>query len=213
LTAFTQGFWVQGDVLFLYPAAAFSAQASIQLVYPSAPLALCDDTGVPPPGAASAAQVGAVNASSGLITLVNVNPSSFTVGSDVNFVSGNPQFATNAYSTITATTGLTITVAAAALTDSYGRPTVNPGDWVANAGYSPFLQLPVEARNMVTEAAIVKALRAMNDDGAAVAKASYDEMERAGLKLFAARVDDAPKTISTYGRGVGAIRRFRGWMR
>ncbi len=204
------GFWIGGDQIYLYPASQFTSVNTIQITYPGAPLALCDDTSLAPLGSPSSAEVTAINYTTGLITVATV-PAAFTVGAAVNFVAGMPQFSTEAVTTITAVAGDTITVDPTVLKDFYNRPTVTVGSWVANAGYSPFLQMPGEARNLVVQATVVKVLRALKDVGAKVAKQDYDELISSSLKIFSPRVDDSPRILSTYGRGVGAWRRFGGW--
>lgn len=209
--SYTIGCFTQGDLLYLFPATAYSSLVTIQLTYPQAPLALCDDTGTPAAGEPSSAEVGAVNLTTGVITVNGTLPSSFTIGAVVNFVSGQPQFRTTAAATITNISGFQITVDQAVLTDAQGRATVNVGDWVANVGYAPFLQLPVEARNLVTQAAIVKILEGLGDNKSAVADARYKAMKAAAASLLSPRIDDSPKTLTSANRGIGATwsQRFR----
>ncbi len=147
----------------------------------------------------------------GVIALLGTVPSSFTVGTAVNFVSGSPQFQTTAATTITNISGFQITVDPSVLTDAQGRPTVNVGDWAANLGYSPFLQLPVEARNLVTQAAIVKILEGLGDDKYKVADERYRKIQKAAMQTLSPRVDDSPKTLGTFGRGIGSRWRAFRW--
>jgi len=211
-TTLSFGFWIGGDVLYLYPAPMFTSVNTIQITYPAAPLALCDDTRLVSHDPPSSAEVTAINTTSGAITMATV-PASFTVGASINFVAGTPQFATQAVGTVLTVVGNQITVDPTVLIDTFNRPTVNVGSWVANAGYSPFLQMPGEARNLVVQAACVKVLRAMKDDGAKVALEDYKELCEASMKIFSTRVDNSPRILRTYGRGVGSWRRFGGWGR
>lgn len=208
-TAYNTGFFTQGDLLYLFPARAFTALTAIQITYPQAPLALCDDTGAPSNGDPSSAEISAVNTTTGAVTLAGTMPTSFSIGSAVNFLTGVPQFRTSAASVISAQSGFQITVDPSVLVDAQGRPTVNVGDWAANLGYSPFLQLPVEARNLVTQAAIVKILEGLGDDKAKIADARYRQMQKAATFLLSPRIDDAPKTLSSAGRGIGSVWRKR----
>lgn len=214
--SYTTGCFTQGDLLYLFPAAAYSSLVTIQLTYPQAPLALCDDTGTPAAGEPSSAEVGNVAVDTfgkptGVITVNGTLPSSFTVGAVVNFVSGQPQFRTTAAAAITNISGFQLTVDPVVLTDAQGRATVNVGDWVANVGYAPFLQLPVEARNLVTQAAIVKILEGLGDNKSATADGRYKAMKLAAASLLSPRIDDSPKTLTSSNRGIGASwsQRFR----
>lgn len=209
-TVYAQGAFVEGDVLYLFPAQSFTSIQHVQIVYPAAPLSVCNDTGIASTGKPSSAEVTAVDYVTGAVTLAAL-PTSFAVDAEVNFVGGDPQFQTKAESVITAIVGLQITVDPAVLTDPFSRPTVVPGDWAADLGYSPFCQMPAEARNLVVQATVVKLLRALKDDGAKVAKADYDEMLISAYKLFTPRINDSPKVISSFGRGIGAWGR-RGWL-
>lgn len=203
------GCWIEDDKLYLFPAGQFNTYSYIQLVYPAAPLALCDDTGTAGLTLPNAAQVSAVNSVSGAVTVTPTLPASFTVGADLNFVRQTPTFPTTIAATILTIGGSQFTINPALLTDAYGRPTVAVGDWVANLGYSPFLQLPAEGRNLVTQATIVKVLQALKDDGWKDAQTKYQAMELAAHKLFSPRINDSPKVLSSFGTGVGAWRRYR----
>lgn len=211
--SYAQGCFVDGDVLYLYPAYKFSSYSTIQIQYFASPMALCDDTGLLAASVASSAAVVSVNATTGAVQLSGgAVPASFTVGAAVNFIGGTPQFTTNAVTTLTTVSGNTVFVPPAVLTDAFGRPTVNVGDWLANAGYSPFLQLPVEARNLVTQAAIVKLLSALKDlDGKNDAEKDYQTMAADSAKIFTPRIDDSPKVITSRGQGIGAYGAGRAW--
>lgn len=208
--AYSVGFWLEGDLLYLYPAQQFLNQQFIEITYPGAPLQLCDDTGSAPLGSASSAAVTAINYTTGLITLTSV-PASLIVGADINFVSQTPQFRTLCAATVLTTASNQITIDPTVLMDTFQRPTVIVGDWVANLGYSPFLQMPGEARNLVVQATVVKVLRALKDSGSKEAKDDYNELLVAAEGLFTPRVNDSPKVLATYGRGIAAYRRFNGW--
>ena len=205
----TYGFWVEGDQLFLFPAQQFQSNPYIQIVYPAAPLSLCDDSGTAGANAANAAQVSAADLTTGTVTVTPLLPGSFTVGADVNFIRPDPAFATSGGATILGVAGFTFTVDPTLLVTQYNQPLLAPGFWVANAGYSPFLQLPKEGRNLVTQATIAKMLLALNDEGAKAATNKYEQLEKAALKLFSPRIDDSPKVLTSRGQGVGAWRRYR----
>lgn len=209
-TVYAQGAYVEADVLYLFPAQSFTNIQHVQIVYPAAPLSVCDDTGIVTPGQPSSAEVTAVDYTTGEVTLAAL-PTSFDIDAEVNFVGKDPQFQTKAETAVTTIAGLVITVDPTVLTDPFNRPTVVAGDWVANLGYSPFLQMPAEARNLVVQATVVKLLRALKDEGAEVALKDYNEMLKSANKLFTPRINDSPKVISSFGRGIGAWGR-RGWL-
>lgn len=218
------GFWVEGDQLFLFPANRFTTAQVIQIIYPAVPLKLCDDTGAPTTaegvydaGLPTSAQITAVDTTTGEVTLA-VLPASWVMDTEVNFVKGTPQFATTGTGSPALVSGsggpLSIFVDPATLFDPAGNVAVAAGDWVADAGYAPFLQMPQEAVNMVTQAAVVRLLQGLADDaGAQRAQGMYDRMEAASRQIFSPRVNDAPKVLSTYGRGVGAWRLYGPWVR
>lgn len=208
------GVWVEGDVLYLFPASRFNAMMSLQLIYPATPLKLCDDTGTPTSGEATSASITAVNTTTGEITLA-VLPASWGIGTEVNFVKGTPQFATAGVGSpaITALGVSSVTVDPATLLNATGSVAVEAGDWVADVGYAPFLQMPQEAVNLVAQSAVVRLLQALADDnGWQRAQAKYDKMEAAAIKIFTPRVNDSPKVLSTMGRGIASWRRYGPWI-
>jgi hypothetical protein len=211
------GCFIEGDAIYFFPAQTFNGMQSIQLIYHRAVLALCDDTGGTASwyvaGSPTSQQVASVNYTTGVITFTGSTPASWVVGTPLNFVIGTPQFATEGQAVVTAYGPSTVTVAPASLVGPYASVTLNPGDWVADQGYSPFLQLPAEARNLVTQAAIVKIMQALKDDGWQVNKAKYDEMASAASLIFSPRIDDSPKLFTSAGRGIGSFQRFGPWIR
>lgn len=209
-----------GDYLYLYPAEAFATVSYISITYPQAPLALCDDTaGVSSnytAGTATSAGVSGISTSDGTISLMNGSglplgslPSTFVIGANVNFIAGTPQFATEVVATISNVGGLLFgnqfqIANPSALTDSWGRPTVNVGDWAANAGYSPFLQVPAEIRNLVVQAAVVRCMQAMGGDQWQAAETKMQQMLQSMTALLKPRISDSPKVLTSGNRGIGA---------
>lgn len=209
-----------GDYLYLFPANAFSDVNYLQITYPQAPLALCDDTAGTAngyaAGTASAAMVSGVSTSDGTISLSNSSglplgalPATFIVGAGVNFVTGTPQFATEINATISNIGGLLFAnqfqiSAPASLTDQWSRPTVNVYDWVANQGHSPFLQVPAEIRNLVVQAAVVRCMQALGGDQWQTAEQKMQQMLQSMVPLLKPRISDSPKVLTSANRGIGA---------
>lgn len=208
-----QGCFIDNDTLYLFPAPVFNALVSIELIYPAAPLALCDDTGTLDAGTPASAQVVALSTSGSTATAtLSTMPASFTIGAGMNFVHGTPMFAAGPAADILALPGgNSFTFDASVLTDSYGRSTVSVGDWVANQGYSPFVEVPDEVLPLVVIGTIVKVMQSMRDsEGEASAEKTYITYERAARLMLAPRIDDSPMVLTTRGRGINAYTR-RNW--
>lgn len=204
-----------GDYLYLYPAQAFQNVPYISITYPQAPLALCDDTAGASSGyvagSASAAQITAINYTTGVLTLTAV-PTIFTTGAGVNVVSGTPQFATEVVDSLAATSGSTVTLATPGLlTTTYSQQAAVVNDWIASAGYSPFLQVPAEIRNLAVQAAVVRCLQALGGDQWQTAETKMQQMLQSAVPLLKPRISDSPKVLTSSNRGIGAVGRWRGY--
>lgn len=203
------GFFIRDQQIFLYPPASYSPAQTLELYYFRRPLTLCDDTGALTP---TGVQITGVNVSTGVITM-GVTPPAFQAnGTSVNFIQGSSAYSTELTTNITSYAANTITVNPSVLVDLFGNQLVNVGDWVANAGYSPFAQIPDECQDLLTQATIVKVLKALGDDRWQAAEAEYQAIANGIFKIISPRVDDSPKILTSNGRGIGdqAFVGFRG---
>lgn len=156
-----------------------------------------------------AAKVTAIDTDTGVVT-VNTVPAAFTTSLEYDFIKGSGGYEYLALektaSAVDSGAG-TITFTASDLPSDLAV-----GDWVAQAGYSPVPQIPVEVAPVLVYETIIKILKSLGDwEGA---KAAEMELEGEGnepglrdsvLKLISPRVKGETKfLVSGYRRGYGS---------
>lgn len=153
-----------------------------------------------------AARITAINTATRVVTCASI-PSAFTASLVYDFIKGKPSFRAHAEDQVVSSIlGFDITFASALPSD------LAVGDWVAEAGFSPVAQIPVDVHPLLEQRAVIKMLEGLKDKtGLELAKNSYDSMVETFTKLVNPRVDGSPQKIVSR-RGIGAYNRSSpGW--
>lgn len=208
-----RGVYVDGDQFTLYPAVDFQNATNMRLSYRGQPLPLCDDSGTRTDGPTGAqiqtlVFLDATDSTPALYQAIMPAAAAaiatWPAEYPVNVIGGDPGFATQAtISTYSVDGAGTLFFLASDLQDAYGQPLAAVNDWVADAGYSPVLQVPREAAQMAIYAVLSKALKAMGNEQYAVHEKTYLDLQEAAKTTFAPRIDDSPKILSSARRGRG----------
>lgn len=173
-----QGYYLQHNDVILYPTPS-STTGTLRLRYYLRPGRLAATT--------ACAQITAVTTTT--VTVASI-PSSWAVGTIVDFIKATPPFHYPSIDqTITALAGTTITFAAVA-------STVVVGDWLALAEYSPIPQIPFEFQPVLAQMTVVKALEAIGDrEGSAAARKDLEVLQASALALMSPRVSGEAKKV------------------
>lgn len=156
--------------------------------------------------ASQAARITAIDTVNKKVTCASI-PSAFTTALVYDFIKGKPSFRAHAEDQVLTTIlGFDLTFAAALPTD------LAVGDWVAEAGFSPIPQIPVDIHPLLEQRTIIKILEGMKDaTGLGLAKDAYQAMVDSLTTLINPRVDGSPQKIVSR-RGIGAYNRSSpGW--
>ena len=185
------GFYIQDNTLYFFPN---TPSNTVRLYYFQRPKYLIDS---------GDDSVYTVSSISGTNVLVNKAP---TVGAlDLTLSKGYQPFDTSAISctgSITTNNHLEMSAAAAA--------TVTVGDIFCPEGYCAFPKIPLECRNVLVQASIVKAMASMKDkDGYAIAKENLKQAMTSIASLISPRIDNEVKKIVNISSIWG--RNSRGW--
>lgn len=91
--------------------------------------------------------------------------------------------------------------------------TLAVGDWVARAGQSPIIQIPVEFYPLLVQRVVVKYYEIQGYlDKMKAAQMKLEEMEKDTFLLINPRVVEAPKTISPSADLIGGFSNWRRWL-
>jgi len=173
------GFYIQGNQVKLYPLVGNGA-GTLRLYFFRRPGALVLETG--------AGLITAINPGTDTVTVDNVL-AEWVDGYPISTVNPNQPFNyIDSDDTIITIAGYNITLADVS--------ELSVGDWICNVDETVVPQVPVEAHNLLLQAAKVVLLEATDDDkNIKLAQEKYTTMERSFIKTITPRVDGQPKKI------------------
>lgn len=156
--------------------------------------------------AVDAGRIVSIDSGNNQVTLANV-PNTFNTNVTYDFIRATPGFDNlEIDQTCTGISGTVFTFAE--LPDGLAI-----GDYLALAGESPIVQLPVEFHPALAQRIIVRILEALGDsEGVNIARTKLTELQTNALKLITPRVvGEAKKVINPYGPLSGGGRWRRWW--
>lgn len=174
------GFYIQGNDLMLYPNTAVPSGTTIRIYYYRRTMVLAEPSAY--------GQVVAIDTGTNTIQLSYV-PSSWAIGTELNSVSGRPNFGiTNSLITVTAVSSPSIVV------DTVEG--IEVGDYISEVGFSAIPQIPLEAHAYLAQLTAVKCLEGLGDRaGMEAAQAKADILKQNLLIMISQRVDGSVKKV------------------
>lgn len=174
------GFYVENNTIRLYPNTSVPANTLIRLYFYRRRLTLIEP--------AEYGQVVAVDSGSLTIQLDRV-PTDWAVGTELNSVYSQPNFATtNDLMTVTAVSTPSIVV------DTVEG--VSVGDYISEYGFSAIPQLPIEAHAYLAQLTAITCLRGLGDKaGADDLKIEAEELKTGLITVVSQRVDGSVKKV------------------
>lgn len=186
-----EGFYIQDNNIIFYPRAQTN---NIRLVYFKRPNYLEDAT-LDTELTVTAKSIYKVNGVSGSTIVVTPNPvAALGAGKSKVFSHAKgyqPFDVVNTVNLVTGPSGSIFTAASAALAATFTKD-----DYLCNVGYTVYPKIPLEARDVLVQAALVKAMSAMKDkDGYKLAKDALAEAKAAIASLISPRIDNEVKKV------------------
>jgi hypothetical protein len=177
-------YYVEDDHVVLYPTPAMTS-GTLRLRYFRRPNRLV--------ATSSCAQISSVNTNTNVVTLTAAPPSSWGVGTLIDFVRHTSPFTTLGMDyAITAISGSDVTFAS--LPALHSAPTQH--NWLAPAEYTPIPQIPQEFFPVLAQMTVVKALEAYGDRaGAGAAKEDLKDITKNALELISPRLQGERKKV------------------
>jgi len=202
------GFYIQDNTIVFYPEAPTN---DIRLLYFKRPHYMEDSTIDTDEDNVDSSTVYEVTGVSGTTVMVSPNPvAQLGTGITVDFThskSYQPFNVVDDIALVTGPSGSQFTAASAEL-----AATFTIGDYLCNPSYTAFPKLPLEVREMLVQAAVVKSMISMKDrEGYKLAKDALNEAKQAVSGLISPRVDNEVKKIVNTNGMWG--RTNRGWRR
>lgn len=177
-------YYVEDDDIVLYPTPS-TTTGTLRLRYFRRPNRLI--------ATSSCAQISSVNTSTNVVTLSSTPPSTWGIGTKIDFIRYTSPFRTLGMDyAITAISGNDVTFASLPTLQSV------PGasDWLAPAEYTPIPQIPQEFFPVLAQMMAVKALEAYGDrEGAAAAFKDLQVIEKNALALLTPRLQGERKKV------------------
>lgn len=180
------GYYFEGNNIVVYPTPS-STTLTLRIRYFQRPSQLALTS--------NCAQVTAINTGTNTVT-VSFIPSSWAVGTIVDFISAAPPYGTEAIDqAITGLSGTNITFAAL-------PSTLAVNDWIALAEYTPIPQIPREFQPVLAQMTAVKVLQAQGDvQGAQQAGQDLQVIAKNALAMITIRNQgDNRKVVTTRWR-------------
>ena len=180
-TGTVEGYYLEHQNVVLYPTPA-TTSGTLKLRYYIRPSRLA--------ATSDCAQITAINTGTNTVTVSSV-PSTWTTGTDVDFVSATVPYQCRAIDQdISSVSGSDILFAS--------LPTgLAVGDWVALAEYSPIPQVPFEFLPVLSQMTVVKALESLGDStGGARAAKDLEQIQANALLLVTPRNHGEPTRVT-----------------
>jgi hypothetical protein len=180
VTARVPGFMVKGNLVYFFNPWGNWNDLTVQMTYSMRPGRL-----VLPENAAEIASINSATEIS-----VNATPATFTGSAYYDIIRGLPGFECQDVERAAA-------VVADTMTFTELPNGIEIGDFVALAGESPVLQIPVELHPLLVQRTVVKVLEAIGDrEGMGAAQAKAQELEADARTVLSPRVDGEPKRVT-----------------
>lgn len=187
------GYYVHGDQVHLWPRS--EAGKTLRLYFERLPNKLVMSETMSVGGTSytqAAAKVVSVHASNGEVTCeTGTVPAAWDTGTVLCVVKGTPGHTLR----VKSSTAVTATTTVVDFPPDDVTGIVQPGDWIAELGDSPLVQLPAEGFSMLAQAVAVRWLLGVGSQKLPAAQQKLDETIKNFLESFPQRVDDAPKEI------------------
>lgn len=137
------------------------------------------------------------------VTCENAIPSEWEVGDTLNAINNTPGFNTEARElVITAISGSDVTL------DSVDD--LEEGYWLAQEGYSPIAQIPVEVQQLLVQATALEILKSLGDtEGYQKLEAEYAQVKNYCMNVMTPRADGNPQKAISAGGGIADWCGFR----
>lgn len=187
------GYYVRGDQVHLWPRS--ESGRTLRLYFERLPqkLVLSETFTL---GTTSytqaAAKVVSVHASNGEVTCeTGTVPAAWDTGTVLCVVKGTLGHTLR----VASSTAVTATTTVVDFPPADVTDIVQPGDWIAEVGESPLVQLPAEAFSILAQAVAVKCLEAIGSQKVVVAQQKLDRAMERYIESFPQRVEEAPKEI------------------
>lgn len=186
-----EGFYIQDNNIIFYPRAQTN---NIRLVYFKRPNYLEDAT-LDTELTVTTKSIYKVTGVSGATIVVTPNPvAALGAGKSKVFSHAKgyqPFDVVNTVTLVTGPSGSIFTAASTALAATFTKD-----DYLCNVGYTVYPKIPLEARDVLVQAALVKAMTAMKDkDGYKLAKDALAEAKAAIASLISPRIDNEVKKV------------------
>lgn len=174
------GFYIQGNDLVLYPNTSVPVGTQLRIYFYRRSLVLASPS--------TYGQVQSVDPNTNTVVLDFV-PSAWVVGTNLNSVSGKPNFSTtNSLAAIVSLSSPSVVL------DSVEG--IEAGDYISELGYSAVPQIPLEAHAYLAQLTAVKCLEGLGDtNGMQAAQAKADLLKKSLLIMISQRVDGSIKKI------------------
>ena len=191
-----EGFYIQDNSIVFFPNAQTNVVRLVYFKRPSYMMDSADDESF------------LITAIDTAINRVTVNKSiAGNVQRDLTLSKSYQPFSVDVVTTINPTTGVQLYFTGEEIAK------MRVGDYLCNTGYTCFPKIPIEAREVLIQSAIVKAMISMKDmDGYKLAKDALNEAKASISSLISPRVDDEVKKIVSTSGIFGSTSR-RGWRR
>lgn len=180
-TGSPQAFYLENDDVVLYPTPGTTA-GTLRLRYFRRPNRLT--------AVSSCSQISNINTGTGVVTLTAAPPSTWGVGTSIDFIKNTSPFSTLGMDyAITNVSGSDVTFA------SLPTP-LSTNDWLAPAEYTPIPQIPQEFFPVLAQMTVVKALEAYGDrEGAMAAFKDLQIIEKNAVAMISPRVHSERKKV------------------
>lgn len=185
----TWGYYIQANNLVLYPTIITTIGAYIVLTYWKRPNLIANPYNIQQVVSVVGTTVNLTN------PLSQAVPTTWTAGVLLDTTSNNSSYDKKYTITSTGRTASTITVS------SGDAANISVGDWIADTGYSPFLNVPDEIYPFFIQACAVKILRTQKSDALGDAIQERDRLMTEALNMLSPRVDDDPQKVFTFTGG------------
>jgi hypothetical protein len=191
----SNGYSIRGNKIIINTGYMPDSTGTVRVYYFSRPLELISQS--------QSGKITSINTITNELTL-SFLPNTWVVGDTVNIVGSAQPFETKVKSVaITASSFPLLTVAS--LTG------ISVGDYVSLEGYSPIIQLPVEAQKVLAQATVVKCLESLNDaQGLQAAEAKLRQNKEDLINMISIRVEGASQKIVSSGGILGNSRAMTG---
>ena len=185
----SDGFWVEGQWLYLSPTPA-SAE-TLRISYYIRPSELVATSAV--------ATISTINTGTGALTTTGSIPGTFSTSQRYDFVCAKAPFDVLALDlTASVASGSNMTFTAADLPSSLAA-----GDYVCLAEQSPTPQVPAELHPLLAQRVAMKTLEALGDfEGMKRAQDSLDELAEAARQTLAPRMDGETRVVAPGSTGL-----------